>query len=109
MEPDLEHISLERILTFFHELGHVMHTICEDSQITRFSAIKTEKDFVELPSKLLELWVEDIGVLSNLTENALPLDLAEQKVKSMNFKEKRHILKNLYFSISDFIMETAYD
>ena len=62
-------VPFEKMVTFFHELGHIMHILCQKSALTRFSALKAEKDFVEVPSKFLELWMEDYEIIGQISKH----------------------------------------
>jgi thimet oligopeptidase len=58
----LQHSDVE---TIFHEFGHLMHEIFSGQQrFSGISGIKTEWDFVEVPSMLLQEWPLDGTVLS---------------------------------------------
>jgi thimet oligopeptidase len=51
----MEHSDVE---TFFHEFGHLLHTIFAGGQRWEpLAGISTEWDFVEAPSQMLEEWV----------------------------------------------------
>jgi thimet oligopeptidase len=71
------------VLTFFHELGHLVHEVLGGNQPwAMFSGVATEWDFVEAPSQLLEEWGWDAGVLGSFATNAagepIPAELVER-------------------------------
>ncbi len=63
----MQHSEVE---TFFHEFGHLLHEILAGRQ-TRggVSGIRTEWDFVEVPSMLLQEWPYDAGVLAGFARH----------------------------------------
>lgn len=56
-------LKYANVVTFFHEFGHIMHQMSAKANLTRFSGTQVERDFVEMPSTLLENWMEDIKIL----------------------------------------------
>ncbi|WP_029288594.1 M3 family metallopeptidase [Cellulomonas sp. HZM] len=71
------------VLTFFHEIGHLLHEIVGGGQAwAEQTGVATEWDFVEAPSQLLEEWGWDVGVLqgfaTNETGEPIPADLVER-------------------------------
>lgn len=60
----------EDVLTFFHEFGHLLHTIFGGHQRWMpVSGIATEHDFVEAPSQMLEEWGQDASVLRTFAKH----------------------------------------
>ena len=46
----------EEVVTLFHEFGHILHMSLSRTELSRFSGARTEWDFVEAPSQIMENW-----------------------------------------------------
>ncbi|WP_286806149.1 MULTISPECIES: M3 family metallopeptidase [unclassified Marinimicrobium] len=78
----MEHSQVE---TFLHEFGHLLHGIfAGDQPWLSFSGIKTEWDFVEAPSQMLEEWVWDADTLKSFARNSEGELIPEELVRKMN-------------------------
>ncbi|MBB5203894.1 peptidyl-dipeptidase Dcp [Inhella inkyongensis] len=60
-EPTL--LSLDDVRTLFHEFGHGLHGMLSDTRYERLSGTQVLRDFVELPSQLMEHWIADPAVM----------------------------------------------
>ncbi|KAL3511404.1 hypothetical protein ACH5RR_030805 [Cinchona calisaya] len=49
-------LRFSEVVNLFHEFGHVVHTICNRATFARFSGLRLDPDFVEIPARLLENW-----------------------------------------------------
>ncbi len=77
----LEHSDVE---TFLHEFGHLMHALFSGKQSRiYFSGIKTEWDFVEAPSQMLEEWVWDEETLRSFATNSKGEAIPKELIKKM--------------------------
>jgi len=54
-------LSLEEVETLFHEFGHGLHSLL--SRITYPGLARVPRDFVELPSQIMEHWAKEPEVL----------------------------------------------
>ncbi len=54
-------LSLEEVETLFHEFGHALHSFFSD--VKYMGLAEVERDFVELPSQIMENWALDPVVL----------------------------------------------
>jgi len=77
----MEHDDVE---TFLHEFGHLLHNIFSGNQErVAFSGVKTEWDFVEAPSQMLEEWVWDADTLASFASNEKGQVIPKSLVKKM--------------------------
>jgi len=52
-------LSLDEAQTFFHEFGHALHGLLANSTYPRLAGTNVSRDFVELPSQIMENWSTD--------------------------------------------------
>ncbi|MDR2791149.1 MAG: M3 family metallopeptidase [Tannerellaceae bacterium] len=82
-EPAL--LSADEAETLFHEFGHGLHSLFRDVHYYGISSVP--RDFVELPSQVMEHWVTEPEVLAVYakhyrTGETIPADLIEKLKKS---------------------------
>ena len=83
----MEHSDVE---TYLHEFGHLLHTLFSgEHERVAFSGTKTEWDFVEAPSQMLEEWVWDAETLTSFARNdkgeVIPEDLVSKMSAGRDF------------------------
>lgn len=76
--------------TFLHEFGHLLHTIFGGNhERLAFSGVRTEHDFVEAPSQMLEEWMWDADTLASFARNekgeVIPRALVEKMRSGRDF------------------------
>jgi peptidyl-dipeptidase Dcp len=52
-------LSLDEASTFFHEFGHALHGLLSKVMYPRLAGTNVPRDFVELPSQIMENWCAD--------------------------------------------------
>ena len=62
-------LTYDEIVTLFHEFGHTLHGILSDVKYPRFSGTSVERDFVEFPSQVNEMWLTWPEVLDNYAKH----------------------------------------
>jgi peptidyl-dipeptidase Dcp len=83
-------LSLEEVRTLFHEFGHAVNGFV--SRVTYRSMGRTSRDFVELPSQIMESWALEPEVLKVYakhwkTGETMPLDLVRKIEKAGKYGE----------------------
>lgn len=97
----MEHADVE---TFLHEFGHLMHNIFAgtNQRWMYFSGIKTEWDFVEAPSQMLEEWVWDAETLATFARNekgeVIPPALVEKMIAGRDFGKAMWTKHQLFYA-----------
>ena len=62
-------LSMDDVVTMFHEFGHGLHGLFSDTQYPTLSGTATARDFVEFPSQFNEHWASDPKVFANYAKN----------------------------------------
>ena len=108
-KPSAEAPSLLRhseVETLFHEFGHILHQTLTRATYARFSGTRTERDFVEAPSQMLEHWVWDREVLASFTRHhetgePLPDALLDSMLAAKTLSSGVMTVRQLYFAHLD--------
>lgn len=62
-------LSLDEVLTLFHEFGHALHGLLSDCTYESVAATETPRDFVEFPSQVMENWALHPEVLKSYAKH----------------------------------------
>ncbi|MCX6321616.1 MAG: M3 family metallopeptidase [Bacteroidia bacterium] len=76
--------------TLFHEFGHALHQLLSNSTYPGVSGTSVPRDFVELPSQIMEHWVLEPEVLKVYakhyqTGEIIPVEIVEKLDKASKF------------------------
>lgn len=85
-------LSFDETTTLFHEFGHAIHGLLSDVKYPRFSGTAVQRDFVEFPSQVNEMWILDPEVVDNYarhykTGERLPQAWIDKLNESSTFNE----------------------
>ena len=89
--------------TFFHEFGHALHDMPGRTELVSTAGTNTKYDFVEMPSQILEEWLDDPKILRMCsshfqTGEKLSLDIIENIIKSNNRLQSHALMNQLLFT-----------
>jgi Zn-dependent oligopeptidase len=106
-------LKFDDVVTLFHEFGHVTHNIFTKAKYCKFSGTSVSRDFVEVPSKMLENWAYDPAVLRRISGHyknpaeKLPEELIKKLIAAKNMDSGLVYLRQLFFSLLDMRYHTA--
>ncbi|MBN2764069.1 MAG: M3 family metallopeptidase [Bacteroidales bacterium] len=98
-------LSWDDVTTLFHEFGHALHALFTDGQYDQ-TAGRVPRDFVELPSQIMENWASEPAVLKHYarhyqTGETIPDELIEKIQKSGQFNQGFETVEYLAASLLD--------
>ena len=93
-------LKLKDVTTFFHEFGHAMHALLGRTKIIAFAGTNVKRDFVEMPSQMLEEWLWDPAILKMVskhyqTGDSLPDAIIDTILKTRTFDSGFFIARQL--------------
>jgi len=101
-QPSL--LKYDEVVTFFHEFGHALHELLGATYLQSLAGTHVKTDFVELPSQLLELWLEEKIVLKNLSKHyktgePIPGALVDSKLEADRLSYGIYLARQIMLSM----------
>ena len=111
-EPTL--LSFDFLTTLFHEFGHALHGLFSQVKYPRMSGTRVERDFVEFPSQVNEMWIFWPEVVDNFaihyqTGERLPRSTIEAIENSSTFNQGHDTSAYLQAAILDLALHEIPD
>lgn len=99
-------ITHDELTTLLHEFGHALHGMLAEGRYESQTGTNVARDFVELPSQLMENWAYEPEYLNTfarhyLTGETIPQPLVERLVAAKNYLAAWSQLRQLRFGILD--------
>lgn len=106
-------LKFDEVVTLFHEFGHVTHNIFTRAKYGKFSGTSVSRDFVEVPSQMLENWGYDPAVLRRISGHyrkpaeTLPEKTIKKLIAAKNMDSGMAFLRQIFFGMVDMKYHTA--
>ena len=104
-------ITHDEFTTFLHEFGHALHGILAEGRYPSLTGTSVSRDFVELPSQIMENWAFEPEYLNSFakhyqTGEAIPAELIEKIVAAKNYLAGYAQVRQLHFALLDMSWHT---
>lgn len=103
-DPSL--LTHDELTTFLHEFGHSIHGMLADGRYPGQTGTSVARDFVELPSQIMENWAFEPEYLAGFathykTGEVIPTELIDKIVAAKNYLSAYLQVRQLHFGILD--------
>ena len=104
-------LTFEEAETFLHEFGHALHGMLSKGTYASISGTSVYRDFVELPSQIMENWATETEWLNEYavhyqTGEKMPAELVQKIIDASNFNCGYACLRQLGFGLQDMAYHT---
>ena len=104
-------LTHSELVTFLHEFGHALHGIMAEGRYPSLTGTNVARDFVELPSQIMENWAYEPEYLDSFakdwrTGEPIPHDLVKKIVDAQNYLAGYYQVRQLQFGILDMAWNT---
>ena len=104
-------LTFDEFTTFLHEFGHACHGMLAKGKYESLNGTNVYRDFVELPSQILENWAYekeflDLWAKHYQTGETMPAELIEKLIAAKNYLAAYANVRQLSFGITDMAWHT---
>ena len=104
-------LTFDEFTTFLHEFGHGLHGILAKGKYESINGTNVKRDFVELPSQIMENWAFekeylDLWAKHYQTGESMPAELIEKLVAAKNYLAAYFNIRQLSFGMLDMAWHT---
>ncbi|MDL2323436.1 M3 family metallopeptidase [Bacteroidales bacterium OttesenSCG-928-A17] len=104
-------LTFDEVETFLHEFGHALHGIFANTTYPSLSGTSVYRDFVELPSQIMENFLLEKEYLDQFavhyqTGEKIPAELVQKIIDASNFNAGYLCLRQLSFGLLDMAYHT---
>ena len=104
-------LTFDEFTTFLHEFGHGLHGILAKGKYESINGTSVKRDFVELPSQIMENWATekeylDLWAKHYQTGEAMPAELIEKLIAAKNYLAAYFNIRQLSFGMLDMAWHT---
>lgn len=99
-------LTLREVETFLHEFGHALHSIFSNVRYSTLSCTNVYRDFVELPSMLMENFISNRTFLKSFTKHyqsgeAMPDELIDKIQASDRYRIENERMRQMELVLLD--------
>ncbi|MBP5397671.1 MAG: M3 family metallopeptidase [Bacteroidales bacterium] len=99
-------ITHDELTTLLHEFGHSLHGMLSEGTYPSLSGTSVARDFVELPSQIMENWAYESEFLNTFarhyqTGETIPVELMDKIKAAQNYMAAYSQVRQLHFGILD--------
>lgn len=104
-------LSFNELVTMLHEFGHGLHGMFGKGKYGSINGTSVYRDFVELPSQLMENWALeseflDLFAVHYKTGERIPQEIIDKLVAAKNYNAAYTNLRQISFGIADMAWHT---
>ncbi len=104
-------LTFDEVTTFLHEFGHSLHGMLTKCTYQSLSGTNVYRDFVELPSQIMENWASEKEFLDGFAEHyqtgeKIPAELIQKIKAAENFNVAYFTMRQLSFGYLDMAWHT---
>jgi peptidyl-dipeptidase Dcp len=107
-------LTFQEVTTLLHEFGHALHGILANGSYPSLTGTNVVRDFVELPSQIMENWATEKEFLLTFakhfkTEETIPDSLIDKIIQYRNYMAGYNNVRQITFGLIDMFWHDIKD